>query len=62
MKNYLISLGGENYEEGGIQVNVSGVLNSTKFGFIRASDGKEYVEDLAKESEQGKNKNVFNAV
>ena len=62
MKNYLISLGGENYEEGGIQVNVSGVLNSTKFGFIRASDGKEYVGDLAKESEQGKNKNVFNAV
>ena len=63
MKDYLISLGGDNYQDGGIQINILGTPNAnTQFGFIRESDGKQYIGNLDVESENGTQKNIFNEV
>ena len=63
MSSYLISLGGDNYQDGGITLNIVGTLNSnTQCGFIRESDGKQYSGSLDSLSNNGTNKNIFTEV
>ena len=60
MKSYTISLGGDNYEEGGITVNILGELTNLNVGFIRESDGKQFKGELLNEDGSDENvKNIF---
>ena len=59
MMTYTISLGGNDYEEGGIVVNVLGELTNINFGFIRESDGKQFKGELQYDENCENVKNIF---